>query len=226
MARPLRIIEPGLWHHVMNRGRGGEPIFVDDDDRERFLALLGECWERWGVRTAAYCLMTNHYHALVIDEQSNLSRAMRHVDGVYTQWFNRRSGADGALMRGRYRSRVVQTEGYVGEVVRYIHTNPIEPGLCNRAGEYQWSSHRVYLGLEQRPWCDHGTVLELLGLEVGEHIEAFDVFVHERVDAERVEQGRSSLRSKRSYVREYNKKRLDPYAPRRGVFPVSSAREG
>ena len=43
MVRPLRIIEPGLWHQVTNRGRAGGSIFIDDRDREKFLSLLGEC---------------------------------------------------------------------------------------------------------------------------------------------------------------------------------------
>ena len=188
MARSLRIIEPGLWHHVMNRGQGGQSIFEDDRDREKFLTLLGECGSRWGVLPAAYCLMGNHYHALLLDEGGRLSRAMRHVDGVYTQWFNRRHKSDGSLMRGRFRSRVVQEEAYVAEVVRYIHTNPLGPGLAGTAADYRWSSHRVYLGQEKRPWCCHRMTLELIGFDVGDHVEAFDAFVHERVDPEREEQ--------------------------------------
>ena len=113
---------------------------------------------------------------------------MRHVDGVYTQWFNRRHKSDGSLMRGRFRSRVVQEEAYVAEVVRYIHTNPLGPGLAGTAADYRWSSHRVYLGQEKRPWCCHRMTLELIGFDVGDHVEAFDAFVHERVDPEREEQ--------------------------------------
>lgn len=187
MARSLRIIEPDLWHHVMNRGRRGDSIFIDDRDRETFLSLLGECGNRWGVQVAAYCLMSNHYHGLLIDELGNLSRAMRHIDGVYTQRFNLRHGSDGALMRGRFRSRVVQDEGYVAEVVRYIHFNPIDAGLSECAGDYRWSSHRVYLGQDNQPWCRYREVLALLGLEFGADAKLFDDFVHERVEAERSE---------------------------------------
>ena len=167
----------------MNRGQSGRNIFLDDEDRERFLALLSDCGARWGVWPTAYCLMSNHYHLLIHDESGRLSRAMRHVDGVYTQWFNRKVGGDGSLMRGRFRSRVVQEETYVAEVFRYIHTNPIDAGRVERAADYEWSSHRVYLGLEERDWCRRDTLLEILGFEPSDTTE-LDEFVHERVNAE------------------------------------------
>ena len=169
----------------MNRGRTGQPIFGDDRDRHKLLSLLGGCSSRWGVHPVAYCLMDNHYHALLQDEEGRLSRAMQHVDGVFTQWYNRRHNSDGSLMRGRYRSRVVQEEDYVAEVVRYIHCNPIGPGLVERAGDYQWSSHRLYLNGEKHPWCRYETVLDLMGFDLGDHTQSFDDFVHERVDDKR-----------------------------------------
>ena len=42
MARKLRVEYPGAIYHLMNRGDRREPIFRDDEDRERFLATLGE----------------------------------------------------------------------------------------------------------------------------------------------------------------------------------------
>ena len=184
MVRPLRLIEPNLWHHTMNRGQCGREIFWDDEDRERFLDLVGDCGKRWNVWVYAYCLMSNHYHLLLHDEDGRLDRAMRHIDGVYTQWFNRKYRRDGALMRGRYRSRVVQSEQYVVEVVRYLHMNPVDAGLAERAGDYEWSSHRAYLGHEVIGWLRVDEVLGLLGLELGAHGRDFDAFVHEAVDSD------------------------------------------
>ncbi len=42
MARKLRVEYPGAIYHVMNRGDPREPIFRDDEDRERFLETTGE----------------------------------------------------------------------------------------------------------------------------------------------------------------------------------------
>ena len=181
MARPLRIEEPGLWHHVMNRGASRRETFLCDEDREGFLELVGECRRRWDVETHALVLMTNHYHLLVHDIGARLSRAMRHLNGVYTQRFNVRHGRDGALFRGRYRSRVVQEERYLAEIVRYIHTNPIRAGMVDRAGDYEWSSHRHLLSNRRPEWLSSGVVVELFGDDGPETRGALDEFVHDAV---------------------------------------------
>ena len=36
MSRPLRIDYPNAWHHVMNRGRRGQDLFVDKADYQQF----------------------------------------------------------------------------------------------------------------------------------------------------------------------------------------------
>ena len=121
----------------MNRGGSGQAVFLCDEDREGFLELVGTCTARWGLDTYALVLMTNHYHLLVHDVRGQLVRAMRHLNGVYTQRFNARHGRDGSLFRGRYRSRVVQEERYLAEVVRYIHFNPVRAKMVSRTGDYE-----------------------------------------------------------------------------------------
>mgnify|MGYP003940702759 CR=1 FL=1 len=70
--------------------------------------------------------MGNHYHLLIRIPRSNLSRAMRHINGVYTQRYNRRMKTDGSLFRGRYKTIVIDASRYLLQVSRYIHRNPIE----------------------------------------------------------------------------------------------------
>ena len=111
MARPLRIQFAGAWYHLMNRGAGRRSIFPDDLHRHCFLDLLGEIHARYGVEIHAWCFMGNHYHLLARTPLPNLARAMRHLDGVYTQRHNRMSKTDGALFRGRYKAIVVDEDG-------------------------------------------------------------------------------------------------------------------
>ena len=84
MSRPLRIQYPDAWYHVMNRGRRGEEIFTGKNDYNAFIELLKELFEDYNVKTAACCLMSNHYHLLVQTPDANISRSMRHLNGVYT----------------------------------------------------------------------------------------------------------------------------------------------
>ena len=131
MSRPLRIQYPDAWYHVMNRGRRGEEIFTDDKDYAAFIDLLKEINDDYKVKVSAYCLMSNHYHLLVQTPDSNISRAMRHLNGVYTQRYNRIHHSDGPLFRGRYKAILVEADSYLLELLRYIHRNPLGAGVVD-----------------------------------------------------------------------------------------------
>lgn len=175
MARPLRIEYAGAWYHVMNRGAGRRAIFRGDADRRLFLSLLEDITETFGIEVHAYCLMGNHYHLLLRTPLANLARAMRHVNGVYTQRYNRRHGSDGALFRGRYKAILVDADSYLAQVSRYIHRNPVEAGIVRNPVHYRWSSYRAYLAQEKPPaWLMVAMTLSLFGRQnSGERYRAF-----------------------------------------------------
>jgi putative transposase len=133
MSRPLRIQYPGAWYHVMNRGLNRRCIFQDDEHRKLFYDLLKDIYARYGVQTHAYCLMGNHYHLILHTPKANLSRAMRHLDGVYTQRFNRKMKRDGPLFRGRYKAILMEEDQYLLQLSRYIHLNPVTAKVCAKA---------------------------------------------------------------------------------------------
>ena len=141
MARPLRIEYADAWYHIMNRGRRSESIFIDKRNYNGFIELLKDTSEMWNLRIAAYCLMPNHYHILIQTPDANISRCMRHIDGVYTQRFNRYHQCDGSLFRGRYKSILIDADRYLLQLVRYIHRNPLKAGLTDQRDLYMWSSH-------------------------------------------------------------------------------------
>lgn len=164
MSRPLRIEFEGAWYHVMNRGAGRRIVFPSSLYRRLFLDLLGEIHEIFGVQCHAYCLMDNHYHLLLCTPRANLGRAMRHMDGVYTQRHNRRAETDGPLFRGRYKSVLVDKDNYLLQVCRYIHRNPLEAGIVEDLIDYPWSSHPSYLGFSPPPaWLDCHMILSMFG---------------------------------------------------------------
>ena len=88
MSRPLRLEFSGALYHVTSRGNEKKPIFVDDVDFKIFLSLMAKVCQRFNWVIHSYCLMTNHYHLIVETPDGNLSRGMRHLNGVYTQRFN------------------------------------------------------------------------------------------------------------------------------------------
>ena len=136
-------------------------MFHDTDYFETFLQGLEESHKRFGLEVQAYCLMSNHYHLLIKTPRANLSRIMRHVDGLYTQRHNRLRQTDGSLFRGRYKAIVVEASDYLLQVSRYIHRNPIETKkpLVTKLEEYPWSSYPNYINQASLPnWLNRETV--------------------------------------------------------------------
>jgi REP element-mobilizing transposase RayT len=100
-------IEPGGVLPCDEPWFGTQKYFLEDKGRERFLKLLGETSRQRKVEIFAYCLLDNHYHILLQTLGAGLSRAMRQLDGIYTQGFNRAHYRDGPLFRGRYKTEIV-----------------------------------------------------------------------------------------------------------------------
>lgn len=146
MSRPLRIEYQDAYYHVMNRGRGRQVIFDGEDYFREFLHTLSEAHDRFGLQIHAYCLMSNHYHLLVKTPEGNLQRCMRHINGLYTQRYNRLKNTDGPLFRGRYKAILVDNDAYLLQLSKYIHRNPLEAGMVGQLENYRWSSFRSYVG--------------------------------------------------------------------------------
>lgn len=165
MARPLRIEFPGAVYHVTARGDRREPIYMDDEDRSLHLGLIGKALMRFDARALAYCLMGNHVHLVLQTQQPNLSRIMRHINGVYTQAYNRRHGVVGHLFQGRYHAILVDSDAYLLALCRYVERNPVAAGLVAEVGQWPWSSHLAHASQVAAPmWLDSDTVYaQLLG---------------------------------------------------------------
>ena len=161
MSRPLRITYENAWYHVMNRGAGKKNIFLNTNDRVGFLNILNEAVFQHEIEIHAFCLMDNHYHLLVKTPQANLSSAMRHINCIYTQRFNRCHNTDGALFRGRYKAIVIQEDSYILNVSRYIHLNPVEAKLVEHPKNFEFSSYKFYI--EKCDGCNWLTKNELDG---------------------------------------------------------------
>ncbi len=143
MSRPLRIEFAGAVYHVTSRGNAGQPIFEADQDRRRFLELLGREVEQQHWRCHAYCLMENHYHLLVETPDGHLRRGMARVNASYAQWFNRRQGRGGHLFQSRDKAIVVERATQLLEWCRYVVRNPVRAGLVKQVAAWPWSSYRA-----------------------------------------------------------------------------------
>ncbi len=146
MPRPERVEFKEAIYHVMNRGIGRRKIFANDNQYQIFLEILAEAQERFGLVIHCYCLMGNNYQLLIETPKANLSRAMRHINGVYTLRYNQLKNTDGRVFPGRFKSVVIEADSFLLPLSRYIHRAPIETkrNLVDNLSDYPWSSYKAY----------------------------------------------------------------------------------
>jgi len=184
MPRPVRIEYENAFYHVMNGGSGRQSIFHNEAYYRLFLDTLAESHERFDAVFHAYCLLGNHYHLLIETPGANLGRIMRHINGVYTQRYNRLKKTDGPLFRGRYKAIIVDEDAYLLRLSRYIHRNPIEvKANKTRLEEYKWSSYPAYIGISPAPsWLNQAMTYQMLGNK--QRYKGYRTYVEAGVDEE------------------------------------------
>jgi putative transposase len=142
MPRHARLRIGGLPLHVIQRGVNRSACFGDESDYGVYLALLEELSRRYECAMHAYVLMTNHVHLLLTPpEPDGVSKLMKHLGQRYVQYFNRKHKRTGSLWEGRFRSSLIDSEGYLMRCHRYIEMNPVRAGMVQRPSDYRWSSH-------------------------------------------------------------------------------------
>lgn len=166
MARPMRVKLPNGWYHVMNDGRRGENIFLENDDQACFISVLKESAKIYNIEVAAFCLMLGHYQLLLKTPKANLPLFMRHLSSIYTQTFNRKYGYSGSFFNGRYRSVLIRGGEHLLEVMKYLHRYPKISGLVEHIDNYPWTSHKDYLSKRpENDWLHIEGILRLLANE-------------------------------------------------------------
>ena len=145
MARQLRIEYEGAFYHVTSRGNQRGEVFWDEQDREGLKRILERTKERYGYLLHGYVFMTNHYHLLVETPHANIKQIMQNINTSYTVFVNRKYQRSGHLFQGRYKAFIVDKEGYLLELGRYIHLNPVRAGLVKRPEDFKWSSYCDYV---------------------------------------------------------------------------------
>ena len=139
VARLPRYLLAGAFHHVTARATGGHALFVDDDDRLFFLALLRTSIRRYQWGCHAYCVMGTHYHLVVEAPLERLSPGMQRLNGLYAAEFNVRHRRSGRLFADRFASFVLRDEAHYEAACEYVLQNPVRAGLCRQARDWRWS---------------------------------------------------------------------------------------
>ena len=184
MARQPRLALPGYPHHVIQRGNNRQPIVLDEVDRRMLYSLWLEESQRHKVAVNAYVLLDNHFHMLLTPPSDEaMSLMMQSVGRTYVRYFNKRHNRSGTLWEGRYKSSLIDSEGYLLTCMAYIDLNPVRAGLAESAEDFSWSSykhlagqsidklvtpHALYWGLGNTPFAREAAYAEFVagGLSV------------------------------------------------------------
>jgi putative transposase len=147
MARLSRLDLAGHLHLVIHRGRNDQPVFVDDDDRRRFLGALLDSTRECSVIVHAYALMDDQVLLLATPAEAGaMARFMQAVGRRYVKAFNHRHGRQGPLWEGRYRTTVVDPVAHLLACILLIEQAPVRAGLVARTSEWPWSSSAHHAG--------------------------------------------------------------------------------
>ena len=135
-------------YHIIVKGINGQELFFDNSDRLKFLRELKNTQKVFEYEVYAYVLMTNHVHLMIYDKNDNLSEIMHRICTIYAMYFNNKYERIGHLFQNRFKSKCVNTEGYLLTLQKYIHKNPEKDGI-DKMERYRWSSYQEYLAKEK-----------------------------------------------------------------------------
>jgi REP-associated tyrosine transposase len=165
-------------YHVTTRSGGPISIFVDDDDRTRLCTLLTRALRRGGWVCRAFCFMTTHYHLLLDTPRDTLQAGMHRLNGHYARGFNLRHDRKGHLFGERYSCTLVESDGHMLAVMRYIANNPVEAGLCEKPSDWYWGSYRGCVDLDEPfPFVDSTLLRSYFGADRARATELIRRFV-------------------------------------------------
>lgn len=140
MPRIARIVAVGSPHHITQRGNNKQEVFMDDEDRTKYLSLMDKYANKNELSILAYCLMNNHVHFVAIpNKEDSLSKTFKNVHMRYAQYFNKKTESTGHLWQGRFYSCILD-EKHFAAAIRYVERNPVRANTVKDPCEWRWSS--------------------------------------------------------------------------------------
>ncbi len=181
MARPLRIEIEGGVYYVFSRTIERRHLFKERKDFLKFISILREAKERFGLIIYSYALIRDSYYIAFETPLGNLSRAIHFLNTSYTVYYNKKYGKSGPLFRGRYSSYIVDKEEILPELTRYVHLIPYLSKESKRPQRYPYSSLSEYLHSKKGGFVDTITVLNFFSRRKGDARKKYKEFIEEGI---------------------------------------------
>ena len=163
MPRQAREKSKSGIYHIMLRGINKQQIFEESEDYDKFLEILKDCKVICEFELYAYCLMGNHLHLLIKENDAPIEHIIKRIGTRFVYWYNIKYQRKGHLFQDRFKSEVVENREYFLAVLIYIHQNPVKAGICKAPGDYAYSSYNEYVSVARITDTSH--VLESWSLD-------------------------------------------------------------
>ena len=174
MARLQRTAPVGVPVHILLRANNRQQCFKASGDYAAFLWWLREYSEKYEVDVHAWALLEDHLHLLSTPNTAGgLSRMIQALGRQYVRFFNQQNQRSGTLWEGRYRSCLVQPEGYILKVYRYIELNSVRKEYVSKPSDYNWSSYQINAQGKPSALCKPHTEYLKLGESKEERTEKY-----------------------------------------------------
>lgn len=76
----------GIYHLI--RGINKQNIFEDEEDKQRFIETLGYYKTLSGYLLYEYCMMDNHIHLLIRENNESIGQVIKRISSSYVYWYD------------------------------------------------------------------------------------------------------------------------------------------
>jgi putative transposase len=140
-----KLIEPGKYYHVYNRGKSGYPLF-ETEEAYRFFLKLYQAHICPIAETFAYCLLSDHLHFLIRirdDAGGSLYKPFALLFNGYSKGYNRHNEKEGRVFQFKLKRKEIRSTTCFLEMIRYVNQNPWRHGVTEHPSNYRFSSFRA-----------------------------------------------------------------------------------
>lgn len=171
MPRLPRKYSPIGIYHIMLRGNAKKDIFIDNQDKGKFLKIILLKRRDGYYKLYAYCILNNHAHLVLRESKELISNSMRRITTSYAAYFNKKYDRVGHVFQDRFKSDAITDDSHLLAVIRYIHNNPEKAGIMGKE-EYEWSSYPSYISLNS----NNPDIIDVLEMFSGDAQVAINMF--------------------------------------------------
>lgn len=140
MKKRNRHFVDGAPYHLCSKGINGFCIFYSFKDSLVFITMFSVLMKEFHLVVQAFCLMINHYHALLTaGDVGTLSAFVCRLESAFVAEYNNYHNRVGQLFKHRFRGAPKVIGKLVTSCIIYVFNNPVAGKICSKVLQYRWN---------------------------------------------------------------------------------------